>query len=380
MPNRNSHIKRFLRVLFIIFSIGWVIIHFIYFVLVSQNQIELVYYTPPFSYIFGSLTPHELTDQQSIAIYQMILPFYFFSMVTVGIVSYLIVTKGRTIEEGFAVILAYAIPRRRKLSGRVFDSSTGSAIPFSYVRVIDEKTDKLVASVITDMEGRYRLNIPDRKPSYIVRVQVHGYHIYERPLSNVYKNNVIQDIPLESGEGIKGDVKSVYFYYLKPRIYIYYTYVLFGLSFISAMIDIILVPFVGLSIYLMSFMAVYTSAVVWNAISIFGRVSFGAGKVLEFNTKKELSGVGVGIFDKEKQLQSQYTNEKGIIRTNLPEGLYTVVASKSNYAMVTEQGEEIPNELIFISKDGYLPKNIYLKPLTDQVQKNSNLLQNPFGS
>jgi hypothetical protein len=300
-------------------------------------------------------------------------------MVSVGVVGFLIVSKGRTLEEGLGVVLAYAIPRRRKLSGRVFDSNTGMAIPFSYVRIIDKNDEKVIANVITDMEGRYRVNISNKKSSYVVRVQVNGYQTYERSLTNVYKNNVIQDIPMESGESLRSDFKSVYFFYLKPRLYIYFTYLLFVLSFISAMIDYILVPFVGISIYLLCFMTIYTSAVIWNTIAIFGRVSFGAGRVIDYETKKEIEGVSVSILNKEKQLQSHYTNEKGIIRSNLPEGLYSVVASKANYKMVTEHGEEISREELFMNKDGYLPKDIYLRAVDKNSTLNQDRLANPFG-
>lgn len=378
MPSKKTRFLKLTRRDILLLSGLWILIQIIFFIFILTATLDIAYETFPFNIIYKPFTPKALSTDEIIELYKSIMPLHVGSTLFAAIAGSLIVSKGRTIEEGLAIFIGYAIPRRRKLSGRVFDVQTEGNLPFIDVRIIDEKDNSVVASAITDFDGRYRINLPRENDNFIVQVKVKGYEFYKKLLINVYKNNVIQDIPLENNDTVRGGIKTFYYYYLKPKLYVYFTYFLYFLSIFALGSMFLLVPDIGLSLYVLTFFLIYGTSVVWNTSTLFTRFRFKSGKVVDFDSKKPISGAGVSLYSDDNQLQAHYTNKRGIVRINLPDGVYRVVVTKLGYKMVDEQGAIEQAEDLFIHKDGYLPKNILLKKVDAKNITEGESLDSPF--
>jgi 5-hydroxyisourate hydrolase-like protein (transthyretin family) len=72
-----------------------------------------------------------------------------------------------------AIFTAAAVRRRRKPWGIVYDSITGKPVDLAVVRVFNESNDKLVATKVTDQNGRFNFLLARGK--YYVTVTKAGY-------------------------------------------------------------------------------------------------------------------------------------------------------------------------------------------------------------
>lgn len=383
MPARNRKLKRFLKQLYVNTAIFIFFAELVFLFSIITGYVDKLLMTFPFSAFYADIIPGAIDDATSLESYRIIYPiFLIINILSTGIGS-LIVARGRTLEEALMILIVAMIPRRRKLSGRVFDLKTGESIAFASVDIIEKnKEGKFipVARALTDLDGRYRFNIEDKSKFLFVKVNFEPYEEYIKPLTNVYKNNVIQDIPLERKSGTTDKLRSFYYFKLKPIVYIYYTYYLLGLSVITWLGIMLGIYLNGPTLFLIVLGLLLGISVIHNVLTVINRLSFSTGKVLEYGTLNPIHNATISIFDKDNQVQVVYSNRNGVVRTNLEDGFYSVIVTKKNYKFVNSSGDQIKTDYVYINKDGYLPKDLYLNK-SDQFDSQAEQgLDNPFGN
>lgn len=383
MPSRHKNLKRFLRRLYVYTAIFIFFAELLFLFGILTGYIDRLLTMFPFSAFYGDILPGAIDDATSLESYRLIYPiFLFVNIVTTGLGS-LIVARGRTWEEALMILIVAMIPRRRKLSGRVFDLQTGEGIAFASIDIFEkDKEGKIipVARALTDLDGRYRFNIEDKSKFLFVKVNFEPYEEYIKPLTNVYKNNVIQDIPLERKSGATDKLRSFYYFKLKPIVYIYYTYYLLGLSIVTWLGIILGIYLNGPTLFLILLGLLVGISVVHNVLAVINRLSFSTGRVLEYGTLKPIHNATISIFDKDNQVQVVYSNRNGVVRTNLEDGFYSIIVTKKNYIFVNSSGDQIKTDYVYINKDGYLPKDLYLEKGEKFDISSSQSLDNPFGN
>lgn len=364
--------KRFI----IAFAIFWVTLQIIFVLFTFLGLNNILYDELPLRLIFGSFTPREFNNSDLEIYIRQLFPLYIIFSLLTAIFGTLLVSKGRVIEEALGIFIGFAIPKRKKLTGKVFNVSTGGNIPFVKVNILDIE-DRLITSVISDLDGRYRINLENPRNKYYIFVNSEGFIPYKDLLTNVYNNNVIQDIPLKSTENISNSLRSFYFHYIKPKLYIYFSFFLLFFSTVPFLSTLYYLPLFGLSIYSLLYILIYGISTIWNLTVIYDRISFRTGKIIDSETKKSIESAIMSVYKDGDQVQSVTSNNQGIVRINLPEGIYSVKVSKKGYLMVNKANEEIEFFDIYITKDGVLNHNLYLKKIEGYTDDKTKLF-NPF--
>src|SRR5690606_36606117 len=187
-----------LKILFIILALLIFIYRSASYLLSFEDVVAFI--SNLFNIDYESLTYRIPYDHLYIQIQRI---FYFISLISAAIGT-VVFSRGRSFIDALGIFVAFIIPRKRKLSGTVYDINKSQPIAFTSIRIIRKQASKetVVASAITDLDGKYKIYLDEITESLYIQARASGYAIYEKELTGLYKNTVIQDIPLKNETNI----------------------------------------------------------------------------------------------------------------------------------------------------------------------------------
>lgn len=187
----------------------------------------------------------------------------------VSFAAVIILYKGRTLLETLMLFNFLAIPRQRKNWGKVIDATNKKPVPLAILRLFKfnpaTNSYEYKNQMVSDFEGRYKFQVEDLKEKHKIEVKASGYNIFERNMDtqeiSLVKGLIIEDIALAMINADRNLRNK--FYDIRPKLYIYFLWILFVLSFIN-----FLRSFYGMFIFPQDAsyieFAVYAVAFVWN--------------------------------------------------------------------------------------------------------------------
>jgi hypothetical protein len=281
----------------------------------------------------------------------------------IGLLGALLSIGSRNIFEVLALFLFGMLPRERKYWGVVFDQSNNQPISFIPVRLFAHDGDKpkLITQTVTDSDGRYRLHIEkseDKK--YTIEINYPGY---EPVISEVQQYvaigsyEFVNDIPLVKSENT-GTRLLHWFYHYRPRLFaylfflIYYSYI--GLFIMQLLLTINEPIFINVfTVITLGF------TFIWNRRIVRQRLKPVIGKVMDADSRAPVPSALVNLYTNETEKISAVTDDKGVVKLNIPSGMYKTLVSAKGYVLLAKDEQGL--QLVKVGKDGYIDKDILLK-------------------
>jgi hypothetical protein len=294
------------------------------------------------------------------------------------IVAGIFLVRSRNIFEMLAIFVASMLPRERKFWGVVFDENNQQAIPFSTIRVVRKEVPnhpQVILQTVTDLDGRYRLNLRERLGNLYLEVQAPSYQIVQKEINflNVLTsgNEVIDDIGLVR-QAASPNIWKERFYSLRPKMYVFLKWVVylsaltgFPFAFFVFLNNPVVINFIFLTVMIVS--------AIWNTMVIRDRHNPDAGKILTAN-RKSIASAQVELFDNHRKLTSATTDANGIPQFTIPSGVYLIKVS-----LVT--GKQIITTSLVpvkVTNQGYLSNHIVLDLADLSKVPLQQALLNPF--
>jgi 5-hydroxyisourate hydrolase-like protein (transthyretin family) len=296
----------------------------------------------------------------------------FISSAVVAFVGTWVLSQGRSAWEAFVLFLTLALPRIRREWGLVYNQEGGKPIEFVILRLyavtVDEK--KFLSQSITDLDGRYRIYLPEQYEKFILEIRADGYVatyqeiVQEKQVITFYANE-IGLVKLDSTQKKKFNVGQFKAKVQKPM-----TYLVFILSTIvttHSTYGMLAIPQIDTFI----FFFMYGGAWVWNVKVLRERIRKIKGKIISRVNKKPVAGVTLRLFTNENKLvATQVTDMSGIANFNVEKG---------NYLLQTERrGSGLGNSMsVRVDAKGYLADNVFID--IEDKELSSQTIPNPFG-
>lgn len=309
---------------------------------------------------------------------------FFLASFISAIFGVFILSQGRTLFEIVWLFVAFAIPPKKKYWGLIYDKKDYHPLPFATVRLFNRQGEdkKFLSQTVSDLDGRYRLNVANASADYVLETQAEAY----QPSLNEVKSGspellnrqITLDIAMQK-LNLPVDAKTLteLIYRLKSRLYLptivfLYIWAIFGITFnLYGMLA-------WTSPTSMISFTFYFSAFIWNTYTIRDRFQFGAPSVREIGTKLPIEGVIIKLFKNDVAVANGITTADGRVKLDMPEGEYLVEAAKTGYIQVDNNDKEVKLLPVNVRKDGHLGKTLYLRKVGKDEDTNSTLV-NPFG-
>lgn len=261
---------------------------------------------------------------------------------------------------------AAMIKRRRKPWGIVYDSLTNKPIELVIVRVFNLKNDRLIATKVTDQNGRFNFLLANGRyyitvtktgynfPPYISKLKMHELATRIGPQSDIYYGqsftishddtnvnlNICLDPKLSTltlNTKLNIWLKNGFDWFLIALSYLSQPLMIFGAVFDA--VNTVIIPS-KLNLYLSGFYIVIL--VFFLASHRLQKIRLGF--VFDSETKKPIAGATVAIFDKE------YSAIKQIEFTD-KHGHFSMLAQKGNYYLTVQAANyEFPSKLLKFQK------------------------------
>ncbi|MFS8130807.1 MAG: hypothetical protein ACMG57_02395 [Candidatus Dojkabacteria bacterium] len=375
----------FIKYFALAFCIFWAFIH-IFVQIVGYDRAVIivgqVLNVPTNDLIAGStVNENEVITNIQVQFYSI----FFVASFISAIFGTIVLSQGRSFAEVIFLFVGYAIPRQRKFWGVIYDTETGKPIALATIRLqtIDEDGNKeFISQTVSDLDGRYRLNIGKMGQKYLVEVSANEYKGNQIEISSsnteTLSKEIARDIALSKEQEAKKSNLKDSLEKFRSRIYlptIVYMYIFnfFGIFF--ALYGIIANPsptdFINLTIF--------TISAIWNTIVVRERFKVNVGRLLDMKSRKPIDLVMVKIFDDEDKSIVAYTDNAGGVKFDLPEGTYKALIAKDNYKLIKEGVDTLVP--VKVKSTGYLQNNLYLEKdekSTNENENNSGFI-NPFG-
>ncbi len=291
----------------------------------------------------------------------------------ITILSVIFLFRSRSYLEVIGYFWAGLLPHERKFWGVVSESQSEKPVPFASVRLLQK--GKLISQTVADVDGRYRLAVPNQMNGLYLEVKASGYKNYQKRMNLVdilaNSNEITIDIAIQ---------KLVESQNLIRRLYIFLTPKIKNFLLVSLLLgQILITPFhfiitinnpiiTNILGSIASLVSLY-----WNFKVLQNRRKVGAGKIISLYTNDPVKSAVVEVYDNHKKLASSLSNPEGVVRFDIDPGSYFVgVVYKDDEK--TEKTEFLP---IKITYKGYLNADIYVKLDVEQKELKSNL-PNPF--
>jgi hypothetical protein len=297
------------------------------------------------------------------------------TLATIAVIVPTLAVAPNAIGSVFGLIFGFFLPKKRYW-GIIFDTETSRSIPFAVVNLINEDTKEIVQSAVTDLQGKYRLNVG--KGNYALEIRASGYEIFRRKLNTSYffseEHDLVVDVPLIRSVGTNPVLKLIS----------YHKQQLLSMTGVTAFILSIWGFFVTLdaiikdaSLFNLVVLALYLGLFCIAFYPVIYNVRLKRGMSIDAKTGTKLPGVAVRIYDEEKQVALSLSNKDGIARFNLQEGQYFANATKRGYLIAQEPTTHkyglIQRE---VKKNGYMNKDILLNQVS--TIGGESFLDNPF--
>jgi 5-hydroxyisourate hydrolase-like protein (transthyretin family) len=215
-----------------------------------------------------------------------------------------------------------------KNRGVIYDTEGSLPVAFAVVRVYD-KMKKLVTETVSDIKGRYLLNVANG--DYWIEISHSDFNVLSSDISVKSEDDLNRDFGLVKKDGtllhkinwgIKVLLDTINRKWISAIIIIGFLFSLFCLIANPELLNIVIV-----SLYLFQFAFIFLSR-------LFSKET---GIVYDAETGKKLKGVFVKIYSisESRQLESTLTREDGRYGFNLPDGKYKIAALKAGYVLDT---------------------------------------------
>jgi len=277
------------------------------------------------------------------------------SLVTPLIISTLAsIFSGTALYSQIGILLGFALPRKRKKFGVVIDIQANRPVPFAVVRLYQQT--KVLSQVVTDILGRYVLQVP-KSGSYTVVVEAPGYKKRVQFLTFLLD---YQQVTLDM-ELIKADDKLSFLnrvkYYSKNEVTKIARLALIILVFIGTFYTFYVTlnfPTVLNLVVLIVNLLIIVVNVIPLAVELFAANCV----VRDSNTGSALGGAVIRVYDiNDRQITVGISDNKG--KTNLDirrSGTYKLLVSKAGY-------EQVQDQAFYLRIGGRLTHDLQLQPL-----------------
>ncbi len=302
----------------------------------------------------------------------------FIVSIALTIIGMLLLSQSRNVFESILLVTSFAIPRQRKHWGVIFDQTSNAPVPFASVRVLAKLKDNQLTQVtqtIADLDGRYRVYIADKTKTYSLLINAPGYKDSGRLLENLQTNEIIEDMALNP-VGKQERNFSSWLANLRPQISNRVINYLFLLSILAAFFALYnLVQYRRPVDYIAA--VIYGFGVIWNTLFFRDRRIRTAGRILDQEQDKPIESAFVRILRGGKTLVSAVTDKNGIVKFDLEPGTYLLEVNKPNYEIISDSLSQSNIDMVKITAQGYLSKNVLMRRMATGTGKDNDLM-NPF--
>ncbi|MEO6728453.1 MAG: hypothetical protein ABIM99_00870 [Candidatus Dojkabacteria bacterium] len=309
---------------------------------------------------------------------------FFIASFLSAIFGTIVLSQGRSFAEVIFLFVGYAIPRQRKFWGVIYDTETNKPIALATIRLQSEDEEgnkEFISQTVSDLDGRYRLNIGKPGQKYFVEVNANEYkgNTIEISSSNTeaLSKEIARDIALSKQEEVKNSTIKEQLEKFRSKIYlptIIYMYIFnfFGIFF--SVYGIIASPSPTDFINLM----IFATSAIWNTVVVRERFQVNVGKLLDMKSRDPVEQVMVKIFNEKDKSIVAYSDNSGKVKFDLPAGAYKALVAKDNYKIIKEGTEPLVD--VKVKSTGHLQNNLYLeKESNTQSDDADSSLTNPFG-
>lgn len=306
--------------------------------------------------------------------------------VIIAIVGTLILSQNRGIVETILLVVGFFVPRQRKHWGTVFDQETNIPISFATIRLnkaISQTESQLVTQAVADLDGKYRIYIPEGVTGIAMQVKSAGYKDYIKSVETIGHSEIIEDIPMIKSSAVEKTGFKNWLSKQRTNLAERFTNYLYLLSFGALLVSIYNLITIR-NVFGYAGTAVYGLSVIWNTTIIRDRRKTSIGKVIDTDTKQPIESAFVKVFYAGQTLISGITDSSGVVKLNIQAGVYEIEVTKAGYEMST--GEQLGNtkvEKAYVNDKGYLTKSIYLNKSdklngSNVLPANDAAMMNPF--
>lgn len=294
----------------------------------------------------------------------------------------------------------FGVRRKKKSWGRVYDSITRKGVDLALVRLYNEQTGKLAATIITNSLGRY--NFQPKPGTYAISVIKEGFiyptqilakcgirraHKIDTKFFNRYLGQSINitgrddflniDIPIDP-------VTKEFSFFLKTKIWMEDVLYLFIRGLSSIFIPILILGTIA-SVFVAIVLSGKRNIIVAIAYSLLALIyiyikiirSSQFGLVVD-EKGKPISGVMISIFEKKYNTlkETMITDQFGRFSIFVEAGEYLLMAQKNNYEFRPENLEPIINkykaknkftgQIIKMTKSGHIKVTVLGKNMKNE--------------
>jgi hypothetical protein len=243
----------------------------------------------------------------------------------VAVLSVIFLIWRRSLHEILGIVAFGMIPRERKVWGILRDKNTLIPVAFSEIRLfsIDEAGNRvLVAQSVSDLDGRYRIQLKRIEDKHILEVKASTYKVYTKEIklinTLINSNLIVDDILLERDEAEQITIASQINRF-RPRLNIF----LMGVIFIAGLINIPIGVFATINNpVLINFIFLASTIItnIWNFRIVNERFNPKVGRVLDSH-KKPIPNITVELYNSNMKLGVAKTNSKGVVKFDIEPGL-----------------------------------------------------------
>jgi len=274
-----------------------------------------------------------------------------------------------------AIFFGFIFWRKRKYWGIVFDVSTFNPLALVTVRIYKKglTTKTFVAQTVTDLEGRYGINLAEAG-SYTIEFIREGYGNSVKDITILKGEDVVLDVGMRGAQKGDDNLLSGIRYFWKQNATQIMQIARIGLIILMAWGLTITFTAIGFTPSLANYLvaALYIVILItqgWVLLEPwFGRKS---AALIDASSKRPLVGAIlrlVNVSETTKSVESLgISNAAGIIKIRAKQGAYQFMASKAGY--ITASGSTFIDESGKLAKPVLLEKEIIVEGAPNVTQK-----------
>lgn len=298
-----------------------------------------------------------------------------------SLLAAIFIARRRNVFEIFAVMAAGMLPRERKYWGVISDVNSSAKVAFASIRVykLSNGNRELIAQTVADLDGRYRIEIKEKLPEVILKVEAPDYQPYEQTIKSTSLDNatwvLLTDIELVKLQATKSSWQK-FLSDIRPRMYIFLVWSIAIFTFISWVVGIVAAVNNPVFVSLL-YVVVYTVSIIWNFKVIQSRINPDKGRIINKNANLAIFNAQIDLFNADTKLATGRTDKDGVVNFAMPKGRYTIKITVPGIAI------DFPVMEVNLSSQGYLTKNIFLDiagDIAQPVEQAAGQLQSPFGN
>lgn len=289
----------------------------------------------------------------------------------------LVLSRGRTVLESFALFVAYVMPKPNSFWGKIYNRNTHNEIPFASIRIVSEKIltgeRSFETEAVSDLFGRYRISFnAEESKRYYLTCRSENYNYFEVDIDTTGNEHIsiytdIELTPVVSQLTFAKKLANKILF-VPAYLGIRYLYVVSILSTIVTLLGVLREFSLGPVMYF-TFMSI---SLVWNTYILIDFRNRKIGKLI-FNPENEpATDINVSIGRKGNRIASSKTNSDGVVNFSADPGVYELSLLGANNCEFDGQKNYVEVE---VNKKGFLTQDVFLNKLNLPI---NNKIQNPF--